>query len=306
MAVFAAMEGRESICDELPGLRGGIRRLGSNVKAVVLLPVDRDQGDKSPEEVLADVRAYGREALLHTSFSHTDEKPKLRILFPLLTPFLTPDKAARDRYKLSYLALIRALGWEGEIDESCKDAGRAIYLPSRQHKSPYWWSRVEGPLLDLYSLKVETPSPRVRTSTTRKVSSSLHFSAAPSPSLSGIELATMLAEIGDVRRNNLSEGKIDTKCPFDDHHSEPGKEDDCGFYVQNASANDSGYAYAFCHHHHCLHRTPEAFVEKLRAQGRLITDPKARQVLRALAKRKAQRASLTPEEIAFRRVRNGD
>ena len=160
-------------------------------------------------------------------------------------------------------------------DKSCKDAGRAIYMPVRKSATaPYEVFHVPGDLLDFEAVVPlpMTKSTRPRKPTTSPTTNVVHRSVNFGPGdrrLKGLELASVIAEKTyiEIRGDKLDEGKVEIRCPFDDEHSNPGDESDRGFVIWNASATDSGYAKAFCCHAHCSHRRTEDFVEKLISDG---------------------------------------
>lgn len=90
--------------------------------------------------------------------------------------------------------------------------------------------------------------------------------------LQDFELASALAEVLDVRVDNLHIGKIAIECPFNNEHSDPGNPHDTGCFVANASNRSSSsvshsWPLIRCMHAHCRHRRTEEFIAKMLADG---------------------------------------
>ena len=115
------------------------RRASSNVAAVSCLVLDYDDG-VTPEEALD--RWEGYERVVYTTWSHTVEAPRCRLVLPLARP--VPGAWWKGLYR-SQLTDAAA-----EADPQCIDPARAYYLPAIGAGGPHWATRVEGEWLDVY------------------------------------------------------------------------------------------------------------------------------------------------------------
>jgi hypothetical protein len=105
-----------------PDDAGRYRRAKASVVAVSCLVLDLDQGE--PLERAAAL-AEGYTAMMHTSWSHTPEHPKARLVFP----FAEPAPAAR--WDQVWDAAARwALKGGLTLDPATKDASRLYFLPA--------------------------------------------------------------------------------------------------------------------------------------------------------------------------------
>lgn len=129
-------------------LAPGARRSNANVVAVSCLVLDYDAEPISRAQVM---RGLGRVRMAyHSSHSHTDAKPKGRLIVPLATPCPVELWPRMWRW-----AAIRLPG----IDPACKDASRVYYLPTHPPgMSPVSW-RQDGPLLSVPEKLPELPKP---------------------------------------------------------------------------------------------------------------------------------------------------
>ena len=97
-----------------------VNRSKSNVLAMSCLVLDFDTG-VSPE-VFA--RGWDRFAYaMHTTFKHTTEHPRWRVVFPLARPI------SGEEWPIAWQRLTEHFGG-GSADPVCKDASRIYYLPS--------------------------------------------------------------------------------------------------------------------------------------------------------------------------------
>jgi len=137
------------------------RRKAENVGALSCLVLDCD---KLPPEGLAVLEGaaerLGRAACWHTSWSHTPERPKAR----LVLPFATPCPVAQ--WPRVWGAGQRWAAAEGlEVDTACRDPGRWYLLPGLPaDASPERWDAVaagmvEGPPLDWRWFAAAWPPP---------------------------------------------------------------------------------------------------------------------------------------------------
>ena len=115
-------------------------RTQANMNQAYLLVLDIDSG-----VALADVksRICGYEAVIHSSFSHSQDKPKWRVVLPLLAS-IPADKIAElfDYFQVKF---------DGKLDSSCgHDSARMFYLPAcpSDAEDIFVFEHLEGDLLD--------------------------------------------------------------------------------------------------------------------------------------------------------------
>lgn len=99
-----------------------VRRRSSNTVAVSLVVLDVDDG--TPVEALLEPGVF---ALAHTSWSHTAERPKWRVVYPLAEP------VPAQRWAPTWRAI--AAKWPA-VDPATKDPARMYYVPAVRHESP--------------------------------------------------------------------------------------------------------------------------------------------------------------------------
>ncbi len=91
----------------------------------VLLALDMDYGPKNYAAVLAD-KLEGFEFIAHSTHSHTEDSPRLRIVLPLL------DELPAEKYVALSRLLADRIGIE-LFDHTSHQAGRAMFWPSHPH-----------------------------------------------------------------------------------------------------------------------------------------------------------------------------
>lgn len=120
------------------------RRLGKLVDSVSCLVLDYDEGVSVDE---AAERWSGHEAVIHTTWSHTWEDPRLRVVLPLAAPIRS------DIWTAVYQAVVKADG--GDADPACSDAGRCYLLPAKGPSGQTESRWIRGERLDLRPLAEE-------------------------------------------------------------------------------------------------------------------------------------------------------
>jgi hypothetical protein len=124
---------------------GATSRHNDGVEAVSCLVFDCDRVE--PDWA----RLEGSWYVAHTTYQHTPEHPRWRLVLPLAAP--VPAQQWRDVWRRAHAALCP------EADPNCKDASRQYYLPSHP---PGVLSDVryhEGPLLNVATLPELPPEP---------------------------------------------------------------------------------------------------------------------------------------------------
>jgi len=120
----------------------GTNRGNANVECISMLVADVD-GGKAFADLKAKLDAY--HYLAHSSFSHTPDKPKYRVILPLNQPVPVADWAL-------VWARFNAM-LEGVNDPSTKDPARIYFLPSHPENAPgHFIATGVGKLLDISDL----------------------------------------------------------------------------------------------------------------------------------------------------------
>ena len=120
--------------------------------AVIL---DCDDADKAGIDKLVEaVRGLGIRAVVHSTYSSTPDKPRVRVVIPLTTVVVPGDYVALCKGLMNHLNMV-------EWDESCAQAERAMYAPAKPEGGDYWAEETEGPLMDGQEwLKAHEPKQR--------------------------------------------------------------------------------------------------------------------------------------------------
>ena len=122
------------------GALTGPRRLLKNVKERCLVTLDLDDV-ASVQDVLETVEIMGNAACVYSTHSHTPEKPRLRIVWPLDKP-VEPEV---------YQAIARKLGEDVGItqcDETTFDPSRLMFWPSCSKDGEFIYKAFDGPPVD--------------------------------------------------------------------------------------------------------------------------------------------------------------
>nr|DAU73348.1 MAG TPA: virulence associated protein E [Caudoviricetes sp.] len=112
-------------------------RKDSRVEYRSMVTLDADNADA---ELPARVEGLGLTALVHSTYSHTTDKPRYRIIIPILGPGLTEEEYPRAAH-----GLMEALGKE-QFDKTCDQPKRVMFWPSAASPDLY----------EVYSYKGET------------------------------------------------------------------------------------------------------------------------------------------------------
>lgn len=120
--------------------------------AVVL---DCDDADQASIEALCEgVKALGVRSVVHSTYSSTPDKPRVRVVIPLTTVVVPGDYTALCKALMNHLNMVT---W----DESCAQAERAMYMPAKPEGGDYWVKETEGPLMNgVEWLKAHEPKER--------------------------------------------------------------------------------------------------------------------------------------------------
>lgn len=147
-----AKDGAAWIPGEL-GEAGG--RVDANVKQLCALVFDFDALFVADTARLWETFRHYK-YLAHTSASHTEDKPKWRVVLPLSEP------VPGDRWKPFWLGAVRYFGLRGRIaaDAAAKNPSRLYYLPSSLYDVEPRLRVLEGRTLDVSAVDVRPPPVR--------------------------------------------------------------------------------------------------------------------------------------------------
>lgn len=201
---------------------------------------------------------------------HHGPMPRVRSLFVLEQPF---DFAARggtqddaiDEWKDRYAGLSTTLGLP--FDPSCVDPSRLMYLPRIPRdadESLYEIRPIDGRMLTIDDMPRLTESDKANKAASNPLAAAMERlgGAAQQTKWKTKGLTKWLAEhANDFEAEEFFEayglenrGPTTTgtcfECPTDNMHTDPGNPDDKGFFAQNASAREGGFACS-CSHASC-------------------------------------------------------
>jgi hypothetical protein len=130
--------------------RDGIKR-ESNLIACHTLVVDVDD-DGVVLRYAEMVRRVS--AIVHETFSSTDDKPRCRVIFELVRPCSPAE------YRAAWSFVVREMSLIGDsYDRACCDPGRLSYVPVRRPGSTYEVDYCEGRPIDAVSIARRHPLP---------------------------------------------------------------------------------------------------------------------------------------------------
>ena len=119
----------------MAGKATGPTRKGSHVEYRSMVTLDADNAEPT---LPARVEGLGLTALVHSTYSHTKDKPRYRVIIPLMGPGLTEEE-----YPRAARGLMEALGKE-QFDKTCDQAKRIMFWPSASHPDQYEVYSYEG------------------------------------------------------------------------------------------------------------------------------------------------------------------
>ena len=125
-----------------PATFKGGHRLKSNVIAVSLLALDVDVPTNDPQGQAERIASTlgGVEVLAHSTWSSQPGAFRMRALVPYDRP------ATGEEHEAAWAFVARALRDEAsiEVDGQCRDASRALYVPSMPPSGVYFHARIRG------------------------------------------------------------------------------------------------------------------------------------------------------------------
>lgn len=224
---------------------------------------------------------------------------RCRVVFPLLEAFCPDEhaddpKAASAKFSAMVAGLARKLRLEDHYDVAAVDLARLNYLPAVRKDAEFHARVFNGVCLDWRKLEADLA---VEEAKARAAPERAHRSkAAPAdkpakgkgPRTASTEAGKALGRwqslaaerfqlaravrdhAGDHVRVDGGE-KVNLRCPFDADHSNPGDEEDTGFFVSDAAPgrNVAPLYVASCRHTSCAEHNGPDMVAKLLDEGML-------------------------------------
>lgn len=243
------------------------RRALSRVEAVYALTFDFDGGDTPLDRAHRLIRDAA--GVAYTTFSHSENYPKLRAIFRLDRP------VNAEEYARIWILFAKKIAENGHaLDESARDASRFWYLPSHRPKALYEWRELDGEPIDVEQTLKDAPQPLVSGSgpATRK------WSELCVPIAGGVGAETFFGrafELAGMSFDPLLNGALPVICPWSKDHTS-GFDGDSSTVVFPPTT-DARWGLFHCSHAHCVRRkTPdlldvlpvEALDEARREHGR--------------------------------------
>lgn len=149
----ATKDGRNYIAGQL--LDYTLPRGKGNVINRCAVVLDCDDADKdSINKLVEGVRSLGVRSVIHSTYSSTPDKPRVRVVIPLKDVVVPGDYTSLCEALMNHLDMVQ---W----DESCAQAERAMYMPAKPEGGEYWAKETEGPLMNGQEwLKAHEPKQR--------------------------------------------------------------------------------------------------------------------------------------------------
>ena len=131
---------KQSTYDEIPDT---VRRCKNNVVSItgIILDIDEDKTIEQTIDILD-----GIEYVLYTTFRHTPEKHKFRVVIPFSRPLLKEDIAGRQQDIIDTLP---------SVDNCSFTVSQSFYFHSGKTDNIAYWNK--GIMLDPYSFKYKEP-----------------------------------------------------------------------------------------------------------------------------------------------------
>ena len=112
----------------MAGKASGISRKNSQVEYRSMVTLDADNAEP---DLPARVEGLGLTALVHSTYTHTTDNPRYRVIIPLMGLGLTAEE-----YPRAARGLMEALGKE-QFDSTCDQPKRIMFWPSAAHPDQY-------------------------------------------------------------------------------------------------------------------------------------------------------------------------
>ena len=269
-------------------------RCDAFVSSICALQIDIDNKDRSTNacvqkpitdvEIEAWLNKFGYRGYYYTTFSHTPEWPRYRVVLFLKAPFVIrtslddPQGVRREAlYKAGYRILSESLCGEN-WDTTCQNLARLFYCPAYPADDPAAAGNarcgyVEGKLIDFDELvsgvpeRKERPKPKRIGGVTADRKRFDHVWRRISPYF---DVADFFLRHEQTARDKSGD-KCELFCPFDDEHGHPdGKgSGKTPVVAYNPVAAEHGRATVKCLHDACSTRTAGDFVYAIVRKGGL-------------------------------------
>lgn len=235
------------------------RRSLPRVEQVHALILDFDEGDTTTEQ--APLLLPGVSGVTYTTFRHTKDHPKLRIIFPLSRPVDAEEYARIWTWVAGKITKTKVL------DESTRDASRFWYLPSHPPGAEYEWRELEGKELDVARALKESkttllrPFPVLGKAPGAPPKGKGRRSADPTDADQTFFGRAFAA--ADMAFDLLDNGALSVVCPWASVHTS-GEDGDSSTVVFPATT-EGGWGLFHCSHAHCVGRSTSDLLDALPA-----------------------------------------
>jgi putative DNA primase/helicase len=221
---------------------GSLRHDG-NVVAISGIEADYDGGKVSLAEAQQMLHEHNISAVLYTTPSHGEDRPRWRVLCPTSQPY-PPNERTR--------LVARLNGALGGILAPESFALSQSYYIGKVEGVPYSHARVRGQFIDLL------PELDAKAIGAPKNGESKAERLEKIRATDGI--MARLAERGMVL-NQRTDGGADIVCPFEHEHTTPRHPADCSYWPPNTGGFTQGHFK--CLHGHCTRRSDADFLKAI-------------------------------------------
>lgn len=226
------------------------KRALHRVEEVHALTLDFDGGDTTIEQ--ASRLLPNTMGVAYTTFSHTPDWPKLRVIYPLSRPV---DSIEYENLWLWAANKITALGHT--LDESARDASRFWYLPSHEPGGNYEWRELEGRPLDAAEILAgcthTRPFPGGGPALTRILDAPRKGRVIVSVDSAEDSFFGRAFTLAGMSFDLMESGALPVICPWSNEHTS-GADGDTSTVVLPPTT-DSKWGLFHCSHAHCANRT---------------------------------------------------
>jgi hypothetical protein len=238
------------------------RRTLPRVEQVYALILDFDEGDttiRQAAQLLPGVRG-----VTYTTFRHTKDYPKLRVIFPLSRPVDADEYARVWTWVADKITRAKRVP-----DESTRDASRFWYLPSHAPGAPYEWHELNGVALDVPRVLEESKSilSRPFPALVTRVPAPLRKRTGVCDDFQPADQSFFgrAFEQAGMSFGLLDNGALPVACPWASQHT-GGVDGDSSTVVFPATTH-SGWGLFHCSHAHCVERTTFDLLDVLPADA---------------------------------------
>jgi hypothetical protein len=217
----------------------GSLRHDANVIEITGIEADYDGEKVTLAEAQMLLYEQGIAAILYTSPSHTEERPRWRVLAPLSKPYPPTDRA---RF------VGRLNGALGGILAPESFTLSQSYYAGRVQGAPYHVARVRGECIDL--LDQLDAGAIIPTKNGDSKAERLEKLRTSDPVMSRLAERQLLLRA-------RTDGGADIVCPFESEHTTPRAPGDCTYFPPHTGGFAKGHFH--CLHSHCSSRSDDEF-----------------------------------------------